>query len=282
MPSGSNSSAPNAQQVAYWNEQAGPTWAEQQAPLDRQLAPLGHRVMAELDLGPGRRVLDVGCGSGETTLDLAATGAEAVGVDISRPLLQVARRRSQALENVSFLEADAQAHPFPPASFDGIFSRFGVMFFADPVAAFANLRRALKPGGKLAFVCWRRPEESPILTAPLAAALEHVPAPPPPADPTAPGPFAFADADRVRGILTDAGFTDIAITPHDEKIGGNDLDTALALSLKVGPLGAILREHPDKRDAVTSAVRDLLARHDGPDGVNLDSATWIVTARAPG
>ena len=272
--------APNAQQAAYWNEQAGPAWAEQHAPLDRQLAPLGHRVMAELDLGPGRRVLDVGCGSGETTMELAASGAEAVGVDISRTLLDVARRRSEGAPNVVFLEADAQAYAFPPASFDGIFSRFGVMFFADPAAAFANLRRALKPGGRLAFVCWRRPEESPILTAPMTAALQYVPAPPPPADPTAPGPFAFADADRVRGILQGAGFTHIAITPHDEKIGGNDLETALTLSLKIGPLGSILREHPDKREAVTGAVRELLARHEGPDGVNLDSATWIVTARA--
>lgn len=276
------SDAPNAQQVAYWNEQAGPTWAAEHVALDRQLAPLGQRVMAELDLSAGRRILDVGCGAGETTLALAAKGAEVVGVDISRPLLEVARRRAGGSASVTFVEADAQTHPFPAASFDAVFSRFGVMFFADPAAAFANLRRALKPGGKLAFVCWRSPDENPILAAPLAAALQYVPAPPPPADPTAPGPFAFADADRVRGVLQRAGFTEVATTPHDAKIGGNDLDTALSLSLKIGPLGSILREHPDKREAVTDAVRELLARHDGPDGVMLDSATWIVVARAPG
>lgn len=279
--SNANDGAPNAQQVTYWNEQAGPTWADLQAPLDRQLAPLGRRVMAELDLGPGRRVLDVGCGSGETTLELAATGAEAVGVDISRPMLEVARARSKALANVSFVEADAQAHAFAAGSFDAVFSRFGVMFFADPGAAFANLRTALKPGGKLAFVCWRKPDESPMLTAPMAAALQHVAAPPaPPADPHAPGPFAFADPDRLRGILAGAGFRDIAITPHDQPIGGNDLDTTLNLALKVGPLGALLRENPAKREAVVGAVRALLAAHDGPDGVKLDSGTWIVTATA--
>lgn len=276
------SAAPNAKQAAYWNEQAGPTWAEQQAPLDRQLAPLGRRVMAELNLGPGQRVLDVGCGAGETTLELAASGAQAVGVDISRPLLDVARARSQAVANASFVEADAQTHAFPPQSFDAIFSRFGVMFFADPAAAFANLRAALKPGGRLAFVCWRRPEESPIMTAPMAAALAHITPPPAaPADPHAPGPFAFADDGRVRGILAGAGFGDIAIVPHDEPIGGNDLETTLALTLKVGPLGALLRENPDQRDAAVGAVRDLLSRHNGPGGVKLDSATWIVTATAP-
>ena len=272
-------SAPNAQQVAYWNEQAGPTWADLQAPLDRQLAPLGRRVMAELDLGPGRRVLDVGCGAGETTLALAATGAQAVGVDISRPLLEVARARSQALPNVEFLEADAQAQAFPEP-FDAVFSRFGVMFFADPIAAFTNLRRALKPGGRLAFVCWRRPDENPALTAPMQAALAHIPPPPPPADPSAPGPFAFADPERILAVLSGAGFLDVAVTPHDEKIGGNDLETTVSLSLKVGPLGALLREHPDKRDAVIGAVREFLARHLTDDGVKLDSATWIVTARA--
>jgi SAM-dependent methyltransferase len=271
----------NAQQITYWNEQAGPTWAALQPALDRQLAPLGRRAMAELDLGPGRRVLDVGCGSGETTLALADTGAEAVGADISRPMLEVARGRIGGRANIAFLEADAQTYAFQPASFDAVFSRFGVMFFADPEAAFTNLRRALKPGGRLVFVCWRAPAENPIMTLPMAAAAPHLPPPAPPPPPGSPGPFAFADPDRVRRILGAAGFSDIVLTPHNEKIGGGDLATTLGLSMKVGPLGALLRDNPSSRDAAIASVRAALAAHEGPEGVKLDSATWIVTARAP-
>jgi SAM-dependent methyltransferase len=270
----------NAQQVAYWNESAGPTWAELSEPLDRQLAPLGQRAMAELDLGPGRRVLDIGCGAGETTLELAASGAEALGVDISHVLLDVARRRVRDANLARVLEADAQTYPFEPASFDAVFSRFGVMFFADPAAAFANIRRAMKPGGRLAFVCWRTPGENPIMSLPMMAALAHIDSPPAPPEPGAPGPFAFADPARVKAILATAGFRDVAVTPHEADIGPGDLDTTLGLALKVGPLGALLRENPDKRDAVITAVRAALAPHDGPDGVKLGSATWIVTATA--
>ena len=140
----------------------------------------------------------------------------------------------------------------------------------------------MKPGGRLAFVCWRTPAENPIMTLPMMAAAPHLPPPPPPPEPGAPGPFAFADPERVRAVLTRAGFTDCKVTPHNEKVGGGDLDTVVALALKVGPLGAMLREAPDRRDTVIAAVRVALAAHDGPDGVKLDSATWIVTARAPG
>ena len=146
------SEAPNAAQVAYWNDAAGQTWAEMQEALDRQLAPLGRAAMAALAPTPGERLLDIGCGAGQTTLELAAAvapGGEVLGLDISRPLLEVARARP-AVPGVRFLEGDAQTHAFEPAGFDGAFSRFGVMFFADPPAAFANIRRALKPGGRAA------------------------------------------------------------------------------------------------------------------------------------
>lgn len=273
----------NAAQVAYWNDAAGQTWAEMQEALDRQLAPLGRAAMAALAPRPGERLLDVGCGAGQTTLELAAAvapGGEVVGLDISRPLLEVARARPPAA-GVSFLEGDAQTHPFEPASFDGAFSRFGVMFFADPPAAFANIRGALKPGGRLAFVCWRPLAENPIMTAPMAAAAQHLPPPAPPADPHAPGPFAFADPERVRGILAAAGFESVTVAPHDEAIGGGDLRTAVGLSLRIGPLGMMLRENPDKRDAVVAAVRETLTAYDGPEGVKLPSATWIVSATVP-
>lgn len=276
--------APNAAQSTYWNDTAGPTWAQFQSPLDRQLAPLGRAAMAALALKAGERVLDIGCGAGATSLELAAAVApdgEVLGADISDTLLAVARQRAQGVRGVSFLQADAQTHPFAPASFDAVFSRFGVMFFADPPAAFANLLRALKPGGRLAFVCWRRPDENPIMTLPMAAALAHVPAPPPP-EPGAPGPFAFADPEHVRRILGAAGFNAIDLAPHDEKIGGGDLDTVVDMALRVGPLGALLRDHADKRDVVISDVRKAMAEHEGPDGVKLGSATWIVTAARGG
>jgi SAM-dependent methyltransferase len=271
----------NAAQVDYWNDAPGRTWAQMQAPLDRQLEPLGRRAMEALAPRAGERVLDIGCGSGATTVMLAeavAPGGEAVGCDISRPMLEVARGRTQGMAGIRFLEADAQTEPFAPASFDAALSRFGVMFFEDPTAAFTNIGRALKPGGRLAFVCWRTPFENPFMVLPMMAAPQHLPPSEPP-DPTAPGPFAFADPDRVRRILADSGFEAIQILKHDQKIGSGDLEMTLDLALRIGPLGRALRENPDSREAVVGSVREALAAHAGPDGVKLDSAAWIVSAR---
>ncbi len=273
--------APNAHQAIYWNEGAGPVWADLHEPLDRQLKPLGEAGMATLSPAPGERILDIGCGAGDTSFALAqAVGPNGgvIGADISRLLLHVARTRSAALPGLGFLEADAQTHRFEAGAFDAVFSRFGVMFFADPTAAFVNIRSALKPGGRMTFVCWRTPPENPFMGLPMAAALAHVPPPPLP-EPGGPGPFAFADPENVRGILRAAGFTDLLFTPHDAMIGSGDLETTLAMSLKVGPLGGLLRENPDKRDVVIDAVRTALAAHDGPDGVKLGAAVWIVSAR---
>lgn len=273
----------NADQIAYWNAQAGATWATEQDRLDRQLEPLGDAAIAALSPKAGERLIDIGCGAGQTTLALAeAVGAagSVLGVDISAPLLAVARGRGQSLTNVSFLDADAQTRAFEPGAADGVFSRFGVMFFADPAAAFANIHRALKPGGRLAFVCWRPLAEKAWMLIPLGAALQHVPAPPGMPDANAPGPFAFADPDRVRGILASAGFRDITIQPHDAMIGGNPLEESVTLAMKVGPLSRLLAEHPDKREAVVETLRETLATHLGPDGVRMPGAVWMVTARA--
>jgi len=277
------SAAGNADQIAYWNAGAGETWASLQERLDRQLAPLGQKAEAALAPKPGERILDIGCGAGQTSLELAeAVGSEGVvlGVDISQPLIDVARRRSASVPGLSFQLADAETESFPTGAFDGAFSRFGVMFFANPVAAFRNIARALKPGGRLAFVCWRTPQENLFMSLPLAAAsavLPPSPSPPPP--PAAQGPFAFADPALLWDILGKAGFTDISVTAHDQKIGSGDLDTTLDVALKVGPLGAMLREYPDRREAVIAAVREALQPHVTEDGVRLDSASWIVTAR---
>ncbi|MDB5471327.1 MAG: SAM-dependent methyltransferase [Caulobacter sp.] len=276
------STPPNTAQIDYWNDTPGLTWASLQTLLDRQIAPLGAAALAALDPRAGERILDIGCGCGDTTLALAlAVGPEGqvLGADISRPMLEVARQRIAASElaQASVIEADAQAEDFGAASWDALYSRFGVMFFADPPAAFANLAAALKPGGRLAFVCWRPLKENPWMTAPLAAALKHVP-PPQPTDPNDPGPFAFADPERVRGILAGAGFGDIVLAPHDEAIGGNALEDALVVARKVGPAGRLIADHPDQRADILASLREALSAHDGPDGVWFDSATWIVTA----
>jgi len=274
---------PNAAQIDYWNTTAGETWAQFNDQLDRQLEPLGLEAIRALAPARGERVLDIGCGCGQTTLELARrvgpTGV-AVGVDISRPMLDVARNRASASDGApaSFLEFDAQTGALGQ-TFDAAFSRFGVMFFADPAVAFANIRRALKPGGRLAFVCWRAFADNPWMRAPFEAAQPFLPPSPPP-DPTAPGPFAFADADRMRSILGDAGFSDIAIEPFDTTIGGSDIDQTLALTFRVGPLGRALKDNPASAPLAVDAVRATLKRFETPRGVMMPAAVWIVQANA--
>lgn len=272
----------NADQIAYWNAAAGDTWAGLQARLDRQIGPLGEAALMALAPAPGARLLDIGCGCGDTTLALsqaAAPGGRVLGVDVSLPMLEVARARAGAREGISFLQADAQTHAFEQGGWDGIYSRFGVMFFDDPSAAFSNLRAALRPDGRLAFVCWRALRENPWMAAPLAGALDALGQAPTPSEPFAPGPFAFADPNRVRDILHAAGFGAIDIAAHDAKIPGGSLNEALATALKVGPLGALLREHPDKVEPAVAAVRQALCAFDTPHGVMMPAAVWIVTAR---
>lgn len=272
--------AANAAQIDYWNAAAGQTWVELNEALDRQLAPLGDAALAALAARAGEKILDIGCGAGATTAALAAAVGPAgavTGVDVSRPLLEHARRRGSAAR---FVEADAQTADLGTGH-DALFSRFGVMFFADPTAALANLRRALRPGGRLAFVCWRPLAENPWMRDPIMAALPHLPPMPPP-DPLAPGPFAFADPERVRGILERAGFADIAIDPFDTHLStGADLDAAIRMALRVGPLGMALRDQPERTGDVVAAVRGALERHVTPEGVRMPAAVWIVRAKNP-
>ena len=274
----------NAAQVDYWNALAGQTWARFQAQLDRQIDPLGREAIRVLAPRAGERILDIGCGCGQTTMELAQRAGAAgyvKGADISAPMLEIAKARPVLPGAVApvFEQADAQVASFGDGTFDAAFSRFGVMFFADPVAAFANIRKALRAGGRLAFVCWRPFAENVWMRAPQQAAAPFMPESPP-ADPTAPGPFAFADSQRLRGILGDAGFKDIAIETFDCLIGGGDLEQSLELSLRVGPLGGALREHPELVSKVSDAVKAVLARYLTPQGVLMPAATWIVRARA--
>lgn len=280
----SETQSPNAGQVAYWNDLGGKTWAELNDLLNRQIEALGLRGIEVLAPSPGERILDVGCGGGQTTVALAARvgpGGAVTGADISRPMLELALRRAEGLPNVRFLEADAQVHDFGQGQFDGVFSRFGVMFFADPTAAFANLRRALKRGGRLVFICWAPLSENPWMSTPAAAAAADTTSAGPPPDPTAPGPFAFADCDRVRGILEGAGFDNLRFDKVTAPIGGNDLEDSLTVALRVGPLGARLRENPQLAPRVRADVRAALEQRLKDGKVWMEGAAWIVSARAP-
>jgi SAM-dependent methyltransferase len=277
--------AGNDDQVAHWNAAAGESWAALSDRLDRMVGPLGEIAMDALALDGGGHVVDIGCGCGQTTLELAhrlGESGEVLGIDVSVPMLDVAKARAEraGLANVRFLESDAQTHPFEAGAVNAAFSRFGVMFFSDPVAAFANIHNALSSRGRLAFVCWRAMDENPLMTIPMRAALLHVPEPPATlADLFAPGPFAFADRDRLFGILASAGLRDIEITPHDQPLTTGDVEQTIEISMRIGPLGRLLRERPDLVSRVAPAVREAVDPHRTESGVFFDSATWIVTAR---
>lgn len=276
----------NREQIEYWNETSGPKWVQLADRVEPQIAPLGLATMDALGFAPGERVLDVGCGCGQTTLQLGervGTGGDVLGVDISGPMLEEARRRARAADasHIGFEQADAQVHEFEPASVDVVFSRFGIMFFEDPVAAFANLHRALRPGGQIGFVCWQELAKNAWMMRPVAAvgALIELPARP---DPHAPGPFAFADAERVRNILEKAGFESVSIESLERDLlvgGGGPLDDTVQFLLQMGPAGAALREAGDDvRSRAASAVKEAIAPFSTPDGVRMPGAAWRITA----
>lgn len=278
---------PNAEQIRYWNEQAGSKWVALQAMIDAQIRPLGEAAMERAAIAAGERVLDVGCGCGDTTLELArrvGPKGSAIGIDISAVMLERARQAAHdaGLAQAHFAHADAQTHAFSPDHFDVVFSRFGIMFFAHPEEAFANLRRGLRRDGRLAFACWQGPAENAWASVPMMAALPHLPSfqPPPPG---APGPFAFADGERVSGILERAGFSDVALADVRQDLavgGGADLDRTVDFLLQMGPTARLLRDaDPGLVSVVADAIREALQPYVGPQGVRMASAAWIVTAR---
>jgi SAM-dependent methyltransferase len=240
------------------------------------LAPLGALAMDGLTLSPGDRVLDIGCGAGATTRALVERGARAVGVDISAPLLAVAR----ALGGGEYLLADAGADPLP-GLFDAAFSRFGVMFFEDPPAAFRHIRTAMRPGARFSFVCWGPLQENGWATEPLAAALPHLSAPPAQAAPGAPGPFAFAQPETAVRYLTEAGWRHAAAKPwRGPMIVGQSREDALAMVTRTGPLARALRDQPEAQASVLQAVLNLFTRQAPQTPIQFAGSVWIVTAEA--
>ncbi|MGX7707915.1 class I SAM-dependent methyltransferase [Methylobacterium sp. Gmos1] len=270
-------------QTEYWNGDVGTRWADMQAELDRVFAPLTSALLDGAALRPGERVLDIGCGCGETALLAAArtgSGGAVTAVDVSRPMLARARARPAAGAPVAWTEADAQTHPFAPEH-DVALSRFGVMFFEDSRAAFANIRRALRPGGRLAILCWRALAENPWVGVPRAAVLSVVPEPTP-SPPGGPGPFRFADGGALVALLEGAGFAKAAVVPVDRPLEiGADGEEAARFSATVGPIAGLLREieDPRLRERALAALRAAMPAR-GP--VRLDGACWLATAVNPG
>jgi ubiquinone/menaquinone biosynthesis C-methylase UbiE len=276
----------NADQIAYWNGPGGQRWADRHATQEILLGPIADILIDRARPKPGERVLDIGCGSGATTVAFAkavAPNGFALGLDVSDPMLSQARALAPKNLPLDFVLADATVHPFEPASFDLLASRFGVMFFADPVVSFTNLRRALKPSGRLAFICWREPRENPWMMMPLMAVYKHVPKMPP-VGPEDPGPFAFALEERVTRILKGAGFVDVAMEPHDLAMDiaiGRGLEAAVDGSLQIGPASRALQGHPPEvYEAAKGSIHEALAPFAKGQSVALQGSIWIVTARA--
>ena len=243
-------------QVALWNGAAGLTWVEAQEPLDRLFRPFEQLLVETVLTRRARSVLDVGCGTGATTLAIARAldDGNCVGVDISEPMLALAKARAQREQlAATFVRADAQTHAFEPGSLDTIVSRFGVMFFADPVRAFANLRSATRAGGELALIAWRSPAENPFMIAAERAAAPFLPDLPT-RNVDAPGQFAFAESGRVRGILERSGWAEIDIRPLDV-LCTFARDDLVGYVTRIGPIGRALRAADEQtRTRITEAV----------------------------
>ena len=278
----------NAEQAEHWNADEALHWVAQQERYGAMLEPFGELVLEGAALRSGDDVLDVGCGCGDTTLTAAraATTGTALGVDLSEPMLTRARERTkrEGLTNARFEQGDAQIHPFPDAGLDVALSRFGVMFFEDPHAAFANIARALRPAGRLSFACWQGLEANEWLMVPGVAVAAHVPLPDL-GEPDAPGMFALGDRDRVAGILAGAGFADIDIEAAAPPLligGGGTLDDAVTFMREGGIGQALLADaEPEEAERAVEAVRDALKPYVTPRGVELGSAVWIVNSRRP-
>lgn len=268
----------NQAQLEAWDGAQGQFWREQADRFDDGVTRYSVHLLAAVAATPGMSVLDVGCGSGQVTRDVAqqATGGAVLGVDLSSPLLTLADERAErdGLHNVSFLQADAQIHPFAADTYDVVVGRHGTMFFADPEAAFTNLRRALRPGGRLVALTWQAATQNPWVA--FRTALEL------PAPPTAgPGPFSLSDPTQVRELLSTSGFVDVALTDLREPMwyGANTDDAMQFLS---GQFAADLAAmSPEHRTRATEALRALLEAHDGPHGVQYDSAAWLIEAQRP-
>jgi SAM-dependent methyltransferase len=274
----------NHKQIAYWNEVAGPKWVGLDDAMDTKFANINELLLSHAAARPGDTVLDIGCGTGTTALPFASAvtpGGHVTGIDVSEPMLQVAKRRSATCSNVTFLLTDAQSHNFGGQKFDLLASRFGVMFFTDPVAAFTNLRRALAEDGRLCFVCWAPLQDNPHWQIPFDIVVARLGSPQP-RHPHAPGPLAFSDAAYVKTILENSGFAEIRIVPTPVPIIGETLEEEARIACVLGPAAALLDEKKaddSTRASIQSEFAKALRVFLTPQGLASPATVNLVTAR---
>ena len=274
----------NVEQAEAWDGSNGEFWARHHERFDATIAPHHALLMEAAAIAPGERVLDIGCGNGLTSRDAGrATGerGEVLGVDLSGPMLGLARQlaKDEGLGNIRFEQADAQVYAFPAETFDLVISRFGVMFFSDPAAAFTNIASAVRPGGRLAMLVWAPVPDNEWIVAMHGAIAPGQALPKPP--PGAPGPFGLADQDLARRTLTAAGFTDVAFTRSEQafKVGFATED-AYAFVSELGPVQMLLEDLDEPgRARALEGLRDAVAAHETPEGVVFRSSAWVITAR---
>jgi SAM-dependent methyltransferase len=281
------SDSANADMIEYWNGPGGDAWIARGEVQDAGIALVTDTLLARAELRPGECVIDIGYGTGNVTVEairLVSPKGRVLGIDISGPMLERAEARLSGTGNVTLVQADATVYPFPEAAFEAAVSRMGVMFFAEPAKSFANIRRALRPGGRLAFACWRGRDENPWVSVPLGAARAHAPAQKLPS-PNDPGGFSFGSEAHVRSILGAAGFAEPAFEKLDferDIAQGRGLEHAVASAMKGGPaMRLFANAPPETMRAATEAVRRALVPFARGDRVPMTAVAWIVTARNP-
>ncbi len=273
----------NQDQKEFWNGPGGEAWVTGQETLDAAMRPVTEVLLTAAAVGKSDVVTDIGCGTGETTLEIAKHAGSALGVDVSAPMLALAKDRAAklGLSNVQFEQRDVQAEKLQPDATLAM-SRFGVMFFEDPVAAFANIRSQMADDGRLCFACWKAPRENTWVSLPMSVVRQHIEVEAP-ADPHAPGPFAFADADHIRSILEAAGWQEVGLEPVEfDMAWGDSPETAAHGLIERGPLRRIFVGDPtiseETKQTIIKGIQDALPASEG--GIFLKGAIWIVTAKA--
>lgn len=274
------------EQAEFWNGEGGGSWLSNFDVIDKFMATFQTLAVEAASPAEGETIVDIGCGTGGTSQELAmrvGANGHVLGVDISTVLIDAARERAAAagIANATFEVGDAGSFPFSANTADLLFSRFGVMFFGDPYGAFANMRKALKPKGRVSFVCWQEIKKNPFFTVPLSGALTVLPKPEP-APPRAPGPFAFGEKDYVADILSQAGFRSIEFAPHERQLSRPvevDRETTADFFMRVGPARRMLIDQPDAVVAkVRTAIADALDEYTADGQVTLKGSVWLVQA----